>query len=233
MQLRPPSTFSATALVEADPVPELRNRRLELPVRDAVRRDLRDSFHEKRGSNRQHEAIDIMTPRNTPIVAVEDGTIARLFDSKAGGTTVYQFDPTARYAYYYAHLGRYADGLRERDHVLRGQVLGYAGTSGNHGPLLPACLGVAAQPARDPDLAHRAGSRRRIAGSGGRLHRSAVSCAHWPGLPRHSGARLSSETPTASSCSRTASRSTRVHAWIIRAVSSFARVPWCPRTPSS
>ena len=98
---------------------------------DAVRRNLRDSFHEKRGSARQHEAIDIMTPRNTPIVAVEDGTIARLFESKAGGNTVYQFDPTDRYVYYYAHLERYADSLQEGHHVQRGQVLGYAGTSGN------------------------------------------------------------------------------------------------------
>ncbi len=117
--------------VEADPVPELRRRQLELPVLDAARRDLRDSFDETRGSNRQHEAIDIMTPRNTPIVAVEDGTIARLFESKAGGNTVYQFDPAHEYVYYYAHLDHYADGLKEGHLVRRGDVLGYAGTSGN------------------------------------------------------------------------------------------------------
>jgi peptidoglycan LD-endopeptidase LytH len=127
----PPSTVPSMATVEADPVPELRHRQLELPVLDAVRRNLRDSFYEKRGSDRQHEAIDIMTPRNTPIVAVEDGIIARLFESKAGGNTVYQFDPADRYVYYYAHLERYADSLREGHHVQRGQVLGYAGTSGN------------------------------------------------------------------------------------------------------
>jgi peptidoglycan LD-endopeptidase LytH len=109
----------------------LRRRHLELPVRDAVRRDLRDSFDEKRGSSRSHEAIDIMTRRNTPIVAVEGGTIARLFESKAGGTTVYQFDPANQYVYYYAHLDHYADKLKEGDVVRRGQLLGYAGTSGN------------------------------------------------------------------------------------------------------
>jgi peptidoglycan LD-endopeptidase LytH len=129
---RPPlPTSTSKASLDADPVPELRARRLELPVRDSVRQELRDSFYEKRGSDRRHEAIDIMTPRNTPIVAVEDGTIARLFESKAGGNTVYQFDPTTRYVYYYAHLERYADRLQEGDHVQRGQVLGYAGTSGN------------------------------------------------------------------------------------------------------
>jgi peptidoglycan LD-endopeptidase LytH len=129
---RPPiPSLTTTPIVEADPVSELRDRQLELPVRGAVRRLLRDSFNETRGSTRTHEAIDIMTPRNTPIVAVEDGAIARLFESKAGGTTVYQFDPTSRYVYYYAHLERYADGLQEGNHVQRGQVLGYAGTSGN------------------------------------------------------------------------------------------------------
>jgi peptidoglycan LD-endopeptidase LytH len=126
----PPSTVPSVARVDADPVPELRRRQLELPGRDAVRRD-RDSFYEKRGSDRQHEAIDIITPRNTPIVAVEDGTIARLFESRAGGTTVYQFDPANQYVYYYAHLDYYADGLKEGDVVRRGQLLGYVGTSGN------------------------------------------------------------------------------------------------------
>jgi murein DD-endopeptidase MepM/ murein hydrolase activator NlpD len=135
---RPPRpTSTAMPSVEADPVPELRNRQLELPVRDAFRRDLRDSFYEKRGSDRNHEAIDIMTPRNTPIVAVEDGTIARLFKSKAGGNTVYQFDSTNSYVYYYAHLERYAERLTEGDVVRRGQILGYAGTSGNASPDAP------------------------------------------------------------------------------------------------
>jgi peptidoglycan LD-endopeptidase LytH len=129
--LRPPASSITTPIVEADPIPELRDRRLEVPVRNAVRAELRDSFMERRGSTHYHEAIDILTPRNTAIVAVEDGTIAKLFESKAGGTTVYQFDPSTRYVYYYAHLERYADGLQQGNHVQRGQVLGYAGTSGN------------------------------------------------------------------------------------------------------
>jgi len=119
------------ATVDADPVPELPRRQLELPVRDAGRQDLRDSFYEKRGADRQHEAIDIMTPRNTPIVAVEDGAIARLFESRASGTTVYQFAPANQYVYCYAHLDHDADGLKEEDVVRRGQLLGYVGTSGN------------------------------------------------------------------------------------------------------
>jgi murein DD-endopeptidase MepM/ murein hydrolase activator NlpD len=44
---------------------------------------------------------------------------------------VYQFDPTRRYVYYYAHLEGYAAGLSEGARVARGQVLGFVGTSGN------------------------------------------------------------------------------------------------------
>jgi murein DD-endopeptidase MepM/ murein hydrolase activator NlpD len=90
-----------------------------------------ESFSEVRSGTRVHEALDILAPRNTPVKAVDDGTIARLFYSKAGGITVYQFDPSERFCYYYAHLERYADGLREGDRVRKGQVLGYVGTSGN------------------------------------------------------------------------------------------------------
>jgi len=117
--------------IDADPLAELCSRHLDVPVEGALLEALRDSFDDTRSSAHRHEALDIMAPRNTPIVAVEDGTIARLFESKAGGTTVYQFDPSGKYVYYYAHLQRYADGLQEGRHVQRRQLLGYVGTSGN------------------------------------------------------------------------------------------------------
>ena len=105
-------------------------RDLELPV-EGVRPDqLTRQFDDARGG-RRHEAIDILAPTGTPVKAVEDGRIARLFFSKAGGTTIYQFDPSERFCYYYAHLDRYADGLRENDKVKRGQVIGYVGITGN------------------------------------------------------------------------------------------------------
>ena len=106
------------------------SRDLMLPV-EGVRPDqLTRQFNDPRGG-RRHEAIDILAPHGTPVRAVEDGRVARLFVSKAGGITVYQFDPTEQYCYYYAHLERYADGLRENDPVQRGQVIGYVGTTGN------------------------------------------------------------------------------------------------------
>ena len=111
-------------------VAELRQRKLPIPVEGVAAAMLVPTFHQARGE-REHEALDILAPRGTPVVAVEDGTIAKLFNSKAGGITVYQFDPGQNYSYYYAHLDRYADGIKEGMPVRRGQVLGYVGTSGN------------------------------------------------------------------------------------------------------
>ena len=109
----------------------LKTRALTIPVKGVAPGALVQSFHDRRDGTREHEAIDILAPRNTPVLAVDDGTIAKLFVSKAGGNTIYQFDPAEQYAYYYAHLERYAEGLQEGDKVRRGQVLGYVGTSGN------------------------------------------------------------------------------------------------------
>jgi murein DD-endopeptidase MepM/ murein hydrolase activator NlpD len=126
----PPEAGAHTIGPEPSSPGELKDRRLAIPV-DGIKADqLVRQFNDAR-SGHKHEAIDILAARNTPVRAVEDGTIARLFFSKAGGITVYQFDPSGTFCYYYAHLERYADGLREGQSVQRGQLLGYVGTSGN------------------------------------------------------------------------------------------------------
>jgi murein DD-endopeptidase MepM/ murein hydrolase activator NlpD len=122
-----------TGLADLD---ELRSRRLDVPVDGIDRKTLRDTFAEGR-TGHVHEAIDILAPRGTPVVAVEDGRIEKLFTSERGGLTVYQFDPGRTYCYYYAHLDRYAPGLKEGQTVKRGQILGYVGTSGNASPQTP------------------------------------------------------------------------------------------------
>jgi murein DD-endopeptidase MepM/ murein hydrolase activator NlpD len=126
------------SVISADPIAELRRRRLRLPVDDARIEQMKGSFAERRGGGaRGHEAVDLLAPRETPVHAVEDGTIARLFFSKAGGNTIYQFDPSGQFCYYYAHLERYASGLRENEEVSAGEVIGYVGTSGNAPPDTP------------------------------------------------------------------------------------------------
>ena len=107
-----------------------------IPVVGARRQDLRPMFDELRGS-RRHQAIDIGAPRGTPVLAAIDGTVAKLFLSKPGGITVYQYDATRAWIYYYAHLDGYAPGLAEGQQLRRGDVIGYVGSSGNAPPGAP------------------------------------------------------------------------------------------------
>jgi peptidoglycan LD-endopeptidase LytH len=129
-----PRSMAAPAELPAQPTvtdfDRLRARQLLLPVQGYELARLRDNFAEKRGT-RVHEAIDMAAARGTPVIAVDDGIVKKLFTSAAGGLTVYEFDPGSSYAYYYAHLDRYAEGLREGQPVKKGDTLGYVGTSGN------------------------------------------------------------------------------------------------------
>lgn len=111
-------------------IKELRQKHLAMPIAGIDAQRLKGSFYEKRGGQ-LHHAVDILSPRNTPVVAVENGKLARLFTSKAGGLTIYHVDPSNQYVYYYAHLEKYADGLKDGDQLKKGQVIGYVGTSGN------------------------------------------------------------------------------------------------------
>jgi murein DD-endopeptidase MepM/ murein hydrolase activator NlpD len=127
-----PTTAAAPAVTSANvPATPLR-----LPIDGISIESLKGGFAQTRGAL-PHEAVDIVVPRGTPIHAVSDGTIAKLFFSKRGGITIYHFDPDGRLCFYYAHLERYADGLHEGQHVSQGDVIGYVGTSGNAPPNTP------------------------------------------------------------------------------------------------
>lgn len=115
---------------------DLARRDLRIPVEGVKTQELVNTFDEKRGS-RKHEALDILAPRGTPVVAAGDGTVVKLFTSAAGGLTVYQFDPAREFCYYYAHLDCYAKGLTEGMRVKKGDRLGEVGTTGNAPPDTP------------------------------------------------------------------------------------------------
>jgi murein DD-endopeptidase MepM/ murein hydrolase activator NlpD len=129
-----PTTGTSPGYTSA--VDELRDRDLIIPVDGAEEDDLRDTYFDSRDS-RQHEALDVMAPRHTPVRAVENGRVVRLFTSKAGGLTIYMFDPSERFCYYYAHLDRYAQGLKEGQTMRQGEVIGYVGNTGNASATAP------------------------------------------------------------------------------------------------
>jgi murein DD-endopeptidase MepM/ murein hydrolase activator NlpD len=105
---------------------------LAMPLAGIDPKSLTDQFDQARGGgSRKHEAIDLLAPRGTPVTAVAEGNVAKLFDSKQGGLTVYQFDNTQQYCFYYAHLDHYAPGLKEGTLLRKGDTLGYVGTTGD------------------------------------------------------------------------------------------------------
>jgi murein DD-endopeptidase MepM/ murein hydrolase activator NlpD len=107
---------------------------LLIPVQGVKGASLVDTYEHARGQGRRHDAIDIMAARGTPVVAVADGVVMKLFRSERGGITLYELAPDRRTIYYYAHLDRYAPGIAEGQPLRRGQLLGYVGNTGDAGP---------------------------------------------------------------------------------------------------
>ena len=87
----------------------------------------------REGGARAHHGNDIIAPAGTPVVAAAAGTVEKLFQSAAGGTTAYVRSPDGRMSFYYAHLAGYAAGLREGLRVRPGDPIGFVGDTGNAG----------------------------------------------------------------------------------------------------
>ena len=112
---------------------------LAIPVAGVRADELQDTYTQSRaGGARAHNAIDIMAPRGTPVVAAAPGTVEKLFFSQGGGgITAYVRSPDEQWIYYYAHLDSYAPGLGEGQSVRQGDAIGTVGTSGNADPAGP------------------------------------------------------------------------------------------------
>ena len=129
---------SGTGQAQAAPAPEieLSPAGLAIPVAGVKPEQLIDTFSQARaGGARVHDAIDIMAPRGTPVVAAAPGKVEKLFLSKGGGgVTAYVRSLDGKWNYYYAHLDRYAPGLAEGQMVERGTPIGTVGFTGNASP---------------------------------------------------------------------------------------------------
>lgn len=132
----PPETAPApertTTVTDAD-LDYIAARNLLIPVANVTASRLLDTFNQARSEGRQHDAIDIMAPQGTSVLATADGVVIKLFQSDRGGVTLYELDPSGRYVYYYAHLMRYAEGIAEGRQLRRGEVIAYVGDTGNAG----------------------------------------------------------------------------------------------------
>jgi murein DD-endopeptidase MepM/ murein hydrolase activator NlpD len=121
-----PKAKAAPAIVSEAVAPDS----IIIPVLGVHAENLRDNFSDARAGH-VHDALDIMAPRGTPVLAAVDGKVRKLFTSSAGGITIYETDTSEQMIYYYAHLDRYANDLAEGKLLRRGDVIGYVGTTGN------------------------------------------------------------------------------------------------------
>ncbi|WP_425229858.1 M23 family metallopeptidase [Sphingomonas sp.] len=107
---------------------------LQVPVQGVTRNQIADTWGQARSQGRVHHGTDIIAPGGTPVLAAADGTVEKLFDSRLGGTTLYERSVDRRWTFYYAHLRDYAPGVHEGQAVRVGDVLGYVGDTGDAGP---------------------------------------------------------------------------------------------------
>ena len=114
----------------------LRAKQLMVPVAGIPPSKISDTFRARRG-DRIHSALDIMAPRGTPVISADAGKVFKIRSNTLGGLTIYALDPGERFVYYYAHLDRYAEGLKEGESLQPGDVIGYVGTTGNAPPNAP------------------------------------------------------------------------------------------------
>ena len=128
---------SATAPVAPpQPIVAVRVRSgLIVPVAGVQPRALSDTWGDPReGGVRSHQALDIIAPQGTPVLAAMAGRVEKLFESSRGGTTAYVRSLDGRWMTYYAHLSGYAAGLAEGQVVRAGQPIAMVGDTGDAGP---------------------------------------------------------------------------------------------------
>lgn len=102
---------------------------LQVPVEGVSERQLSDTWKAPRSEGRKHQGIDIFAPKGTPVQSTTRGVVLRLGKNRLGGNVVWILGPGGQ-LHYYAHLDRFA-GIKSRDRIGEGVVLGFVGNTGN------------------------------------------------------------------------------------------------------
>ena len=82
------------------------------------------------GYSAMHQGIDFGAPKGTPIFAAGNGVIEEM-DQKNGYGNYMKLRHNSTYETAYAHINRFASGLKRGSKVKQGQVIAYVGTTGN------------------------------------------------------------------------------------------------------
>ena len=81
------------------------------------------------GFNKMHRGTDFAAPKGTPIMASGSGTITRARWCGGGGNCV-KIRHNSTYETIYAHMSKFARGIKEGRKVKQGQIIGYVGSTG-------------------------------------------------------------------------------------------------------
>ena len=81
------------------------------------------------GYNKMHRGTDFAAPSGTPIMASGSGTITRARWCGGGGNCV-KIKHNSTYETIYAHMKKFAKGIKEGKKVKQGQIIGYVGSTG-------------------------------------------------------------------------------------------------------
>ena len=81
------------------------------------------------GYNKMHKGTDFAAPEGTPIMASGDGKIVRARWCGGGGNCI-KIKHNSTYSTVYAHLQKFARGIKEGVRVRQGQTIGYVGSTG-------------------------------------------------------------------------------------------------------
>ena len=81
------------------------------------------------GFNKLHRGTDFAAPEGTPVMASGDGIVIRSRWCGGGGNCV-KIKHNSTYSTVYAHLSKFASGIKEGVRVKQGRVIGYVGSTG-------------------------------------------------------------------------------------------------------
>ena len=81
------------------------------------------------GFNKMHRGTDFAAPTGTPIMASGSGTVTRAWWCGGGGNCV-KIKHNSTYQTIYAHMSKFAKGVKEGKKVKQGQIIGYVGSTG-------------------------------------------------------------------------------------------------------
>jgi len=81
------------------------------------------------GYNKMHRGTDFAAPKGTPIMASGDGIIIKSGWCGGGGNCI-KIKHNSTYSTVYAHMSKFASGIKKNVRVKQGQIIGFVGSTG-------------------------------------------------------------------------------------------------------